>query len=51
MAAEGGYVLESPGVPDDGVFETLVLTGARNEVSIYSNFKFNRASCKSLFWS
>jgi hypothetical protein len=41
MAAEGGYVLESPGVPDDGVFETLVLTGARNEVSIYSNFKFN----------
>jgi hypothetical protein len=41
MAAQGGYVLESPDVPDDGVFETLVLTGARNEVSIYSNFKFN----------
>jgi hypothetical protein len=41
MAAQGGYVLESPDVPDDGVFETLVLTGTRNEVSIYSNFKFN----------
>ena len=41
MAAQGGYVLESPDVPDDGVFETLVLTGARSEVSVYSNFKFN----------
>jgi len=41
MAAQGGYVLESPGVPDEGVFETLVLTGARSEVSVYSNFKFN----------
>jgi len=41
MAAQGGYVLESPDVPDDGVFETLVLTGARGEVSVYSNFKFN----------
>jgi hypothetical protein len=41
MAAQGGYVLESPDVPADGVFETLVLTGARSEVSVYSNFKFN----------
>lgn len=41
MVADGGYILESPDIPFDGVFETLVLTGARGEVSFYSNFKFN----------
>jgi hypothetical protein len=41
LVAEGGYVLESPELPDEGVFETLVLTGSQSEVSIYSNFNFN----------
>jgi hypothetical protein len=41
MVADGGYVLESPEFPDEGVFETLVLNGGRGEISIYSNFNFN----------
>lgn len=41
MVAEGGYVLESPEFPDEGIFETLVLTGGQNGISIYSNFNFN----------
>jgi hypothetical protein len=41
MVAAGCYILESPEFPDEGVFETLVLTGGRSEISVYSNFKFN----------
>jgi hypothetical protein len=43
--AEGGVSLVGPGVlggvPDEGSFETLVLTGNRSEIAFYTNFNFN----------
>ena len=41
LVADGCYILGGAEIPADGVFETLVLTGARSELSLYSNFKFN----------
>ena len=44
-AAEGGVSLVGDGilggVPDEGSFETLVLTGNRSEIAFYTNFNFN----------
>lgn len=41
MGAEGEIVIEAPEFVEDGTFDTYVLTGFRNEPSIYSNFRFN----------
>ncbi len=41
MGAEGEILIEAPGPVEEGVFETYVLTGFRQEPSIYSGFNFN----------